>query len=63
MFIAISPPLVVILLSNQLFKHFVCLIFILLSDIQFNETVRYAFENTYLAFADINGINNILIAI
>ena len=63
MLVAISTSLAVILLSNQLFKYSVRLIFVLPSDIRSHETVRRTPENTCLASADIDGIDNILIAI
>ena len=63
MFITISLPPAVILLSSQLFRHSVRLILVPPSDIRFYEIIYRIPENIHLPSADINGIDNILIAI
>ena len=62
-FVAISLPLAVILPYSQLFKYSICLIFVLPNNMWSHEIVCRVPEKICSASADINGIDNILIAI
>jgi hypothetical protein len=62
-FIAISLPPAVILLSSQLFGHSIRSILVLPSGMRSHEIVRRAPEKIRSASTDIDGIDNISIAI